>query len=60
LAGLEHAVKWYQEKVRKVLVEHAALEAKEGKNIDFSIPVAQSEYVEKDELCKMLGPEFEW
>jgi hypothetical protein len=53
-------VKWYQNKVRKVLIEHAALEAKEGKNIDFSIPKAQSEYEERDELCKMLGPEYEW
>lgn len=53
-------MKWYQDKVRKVLTEHAALEAKEGKNIDHSIPRAQSEYEEEDELCKMLGPEFEW
>jgi hypothetical protein len=58
--GVEHAVKWYQDKVRKVLTEHAALEAKEGKNIDYSIPKAQSDYEEKDELCKMLGSEFEW
>jgi hypothetical protein len=53
-------VKWYQDKVRKVLVEHAALEAKEGKSIDFSIPKTQSGYEEADELCKMLGSEYEW
>lgn len=29
----EHAVKWYQDKVRKTLTEHAKLEAEEGKNI---------------------------
>jgi hypothetical protein len=53
-------VKWYQDKVRKALVEHAVLEAKEGKNIDHSIPKEQAEYGEEDELCKLLGPEFEW
>ena len=57
---VEHAVKWYQDKIRKVLIDHAALETKEGKNIDYSIPEEQSEYQETDDLCKMLGPEFEW
>jgi hypothetical protein len=50
----EHAVKWYQDKVRKSLVEHAELEQKEGRSIDYSIPVKQWEYEDNDALCKFF------
>jgi hypothetical protein len=56
----EHAVKWYQDKVRKSLVEHAELEEKEGRSIDYSIPLKQREYADSDALCKLMGPEVEW
>jgi hypothetical protein len=57
---LEHAVKWYQEKVRKSLTEHAELEIKEGKAFDYSIPAKQKEFEDGDPVCKMMGPEIEW
>ncbi|EXJ73441.1 uncharacterized protein A1O5_03201 [Cladophialophora psammophila CBS 110553] len=56
----EHAVKWYLDKVRAVLVGHAEAEKAAGKNIDYSVPQAQSEAAEQDELCKLVGPEYEW
>ena len=56
----EHAVKWYQDKVRKTLTSHAELEMKEGKAIDYSIPKAQKEFEYADPVCKMMGPEIEW
>ena len=42
------------------MVRHAELEKAEGKNIDFAIPKAQSDAVEDDELCKLVGPECDW
>ena len=56
----EHAVKWYLDKVRHILVQHAELEKREGKNIDYAIPQKQSQGVESDELCRLIGPEYEW
>lgn len=56
----EHAVAWYQKKVKDILTRHAEMEAKEGKNIDYSVPEAQSSYEEGDALCRMLGPEYEF
>lgn len=61
----EHAIKWYLDKIGDVLVEHAELEQKEGRNIDWSVPESQLEggleICDKgDVLCKLLGPEFEW
>jgi len=56
----EHAVKWYLNKLEKVLVEHAEKEKSEGRNIDYAIPTAQSDAVEGDELCKLVGPEYDW
>ncbi len=56
----EHAVKWYQDKVRTLVTDYTKLEAKEDRNIDFSIPQAQSDYNLGDELCKLIGPELEW
>jgi hypothetical protein len=41
-------------------MDHAKLEAKEGRNIDYSIPQVQSDYNQGDELCKLIGPELEW
>jgi hypothetical protein len=57
---IEHAVKWYLDKVRAILVEHAESEKAAGKNIDFAIPKAQAEAAEQDELCKLVGPETDW
>lgn len=61
----EHAIKWYLDKVGDILVEHAELEKKEGRNIDWSVPESQREGVlsiddKGDKLCKLVGPEFEW
>jgi phenylpropionate dioxygenase-like ring-hydroxylating dioxygenase large terminal subunit len=56
----EHAVKWYQDKVRKTLVEHAEMEQKEGRPVDYSIPAEQRQFEEEDALCKMMGPEVDW
>ncbi|KAI9726691.1 MAG: hypothetical protein M1834_008956 [Cirrosporium novae-zelandiae] len=56
----EHAVKWYQDKVRTSLLEHIQLENKLGKNFDYSIPHDQREYDESDPICKHMGPEYEW
>jgi hypothetical protein len=56
----EHAVKWYQDKVRKSLSEHAELEKKLEKNVDYSIPAQQAEHDESDPICKMMGPEMDW
>lgn len=56
----EHAVKWYQDKVKDILSRHAELEQREGKNIDYAIPQAQSTYEEGDTLCKIMGPEYEF
>lgn len=58
----EHAVKWYLDKVQEVLVQHAELEKEQGKDIDYAIPKAQSEAVEADPLCRLLGREhtYEW
>lgn len=55
----EHAVKWYQDKVREMLQQHAEMESQEGKNIDYSQPLSQSAIAEDDPLCKLLGPEHE-
>jgi hypothetical protein len=57
---VEHAVKWYQDKVREVLVKHAELEEREGKNVDFAVPREQRQFVEEDRVCKLLGNEFDW
>lgn len=57
---IEHAVKWYQTKVKQIVTDHAKLEAEEGRNIDYSIPQAQSDYGQNDDLCKLIGPEYEW
>jgi hypothetical protein len=56
----EHAVKWYQDKVRDVLVQYAELEKREGWNADYAIPREQREYEEGDRLCGLLGKEFDW
>jgi hypothetical protein len=56
----EHAVKWYLDKVQDILVRHAELEKAEGKNIDYAVPKPQSDAVEEDQLCKLMGPEYEW
>ena len=56
----EHAVKWYQNKVRKALTEHADFEMAVGKAVDYSIPKDQAAFEEGDTLCKMMGPEIEW
>lgn len=56
----EHAVKWYLDKVRDILVQHAEREKAGGKNIDYAIPKAQADAVEQDALCKLVGPEHEW
>ena len=53
-------MKWYQDKVKKAVTEHAQLEAKEGRNIDYALPQAQAKYDQNDELCKIIGPEYEW
>lgn len=53
-------MKWYQDKLRKSVTDHAELEAKEGRNIDYSIPEAQGSYEGNDKLCKIIGPEYEW
>ncbi len=58
--GIEHAVKWYLDKVEDVLVQHAQREKAAGKNIDYAIPPGQSEAVEADQLCQLVGPEYEW
>lgn len=56
----EHAVKWYQDKVKAAVTGHARLEAEMGEKIDYSIPLAQGQYNADDELCKLIGPELEW
>lgn len=56
----EHAVKWYQDKVRKTLLEHAEIEQKNGRAVNYSIPEKQREYEEEDALCKIMGPEVGW
>ena len=56
----EHAVKWYQDKVRESLLEHAGLELELGKAVDYSIPAEQAAYDESDPVCKIVGPEIEW
>lgn len=56
----EHAVKWYQDKVRKALTEHAEMEKELGKAVDYSVPAKQREYDESDPVCKLVGPEIEW
>lgn len=56
----EHAVLWYSDKVRDILVKHAEMEKREGRNVDYAIPKAQSDAVEADQLCKLVGPEFDW
>lgn len=55
----EHAVKWYQDKVREMLHRHAEMEKQTGKNIDYSVPESQRDTEESDPLCKILGPEHE-
>lgn len=52
----EHAVKWYQDKVRETLTQHAEMEIREGKAVDFSIPKEQAAFEEADPVCKMMGP----
>ena len=56
----EHAVKWYLDKVKDILVGHAESEKAKGRNIDFAIPKVQSDAAEQDELCRLVGPEYEW
>jgi len=56
----EHAVKWYQDKVKQTLEEHAKLEMDSGKAVDYSIPKGQAEFGDADPVCKMIGPEIEW
>jgi len=56
----EHAVKWYLDKVKDVLVRHAESEKAECRNIDYAIPKAQSDAAQEDELCKLVGREYEW
>lgn len=41
-------------------MRHAELEKAEGKSIDYAIPKVQSDAVEADELCRLVGPEVEW
>lgn len=53
-------MKWYQDKVRKTLTEHVALEKELGKTVDYSIPAKQAEFDASDPVCQMLGPEVEW
>lgn len=53
-------MKWYQDKIKTSVTDHAKLEAKEGRNIDYSIPQAQGNYDRSDELGKLIGPEYEW
>lgn len=57
---IEHAVKWYLDKVKDLLVRHAEAEKAAGKSIDYAVPKAQSDAAEEDELCKLVGPECEW
>lgn len=56
----EHAITWYLNKVRDILVKHAEMEKREGRNVDYAIPKAQSDAVEADQLCRLVGPEFDW
>ncbi|KIW69315.1 hypothetical protein PV04_05197 [Phialophora macrospora] len=56
----EHAVKWYLDKVKDALVRHAESEKAQGRNIDYAIPQAQSDAAQEDELCKLVGPEYDW
>lgn len=56
----EHAVKWYQDKVRDALLAHKEMEISEGKAVDHSIPKEQGAFDEGDALCRMIGPELEW
>jgi hypothetical protein len=46
--------------VRETLTRHGELEMKEGRAIDYSIPVKQKEFEDNDAVCKMMGPEIEW
>jgi hypothetical protein len=57
---IEHAVIWYQNKVRKTLEEHLELELKEKRVVDYSIPRDQAAFEEEDKICKLMGPEIEW
>lgn len=52
--------KLYLDTAGDILVRHAQEEKTEGKNIDYGIPQMQSEAVEADMLCKLVGPEYEW
>ncbi|KKY13642.1 putative iron-sulfur cluster-binding rieske family domain protein [Phaeomoniella chlamydospora] len=56
----EHAVKWYQDKVRGTLIKHTEMERQEGKIVDYAIPEQQRNADQDDELCRLMGPEFEW
>ncbi|RDW75929.1 hypothetical protein BP5796_06750 [Coleophoma crateriformis] len=56
----EHAVKWYQDKLRASLVEHKQLENDTGGALDYSLPNAEKEWEDKDPLCKLMGSELEW
>jgi hypothetical protein len=56
----EYAVKWYQDRVRETLTDHAKIEKKEGKAIDHSVPKDQAAFEEADPLCKMMVPEIAW
>lgn len=60
LSETEHAVKWYQDKVRKTWLEHKEMEIKEGKIINYATLVEQAAFEDGDALCKLMGPEFEW
>ena len=53
-------MKWYQDKVRETLTEHAELETKEGRAIDYSIRKEQAAFEAADPLCQMMGPEIQW
>ena len=53
-------MKWYQGKVRETLMEHAKMEKREGKAVDYSVPKDQVAFEEADPLCKLMGPEIEW
>ena len=53
-------MKWYQDKVRETLTQHAETEMREGKAVDYSIPKEQAAFEEADAVCKMMGPEIEW
>ncbi|KAH9219250.1 hypothetical protein DL95DRAFT_405170 [Leptodontidium sp. 2 PMI_412] len=46
----EHAVKWYQDKVRKTWLEHKEMEIKEGKIINYATLVEQAAFEEGDAL----------